>query len=73
LPPPLKGTTLQFLARDASAFVVFLAALREEEGKEAFEEEDARQLLKVDVAFISYATTLTTTQRERERKRGNSF
>ena len=74
LPPPLKGTTLQFLAPDASAFVgVFLAALREEEGKEAFEEEDARQLLKVDVAFISYATTLTTTQRERERKRGNSF
>ena len=44
-----------------------------EPGKEAFEEEDARQLLKVDVAFISYATTLTTTQRERERKRGNSF
>ena len=74
LPPPLKGTTLQFLAPDASAFVgVFLAALREEEGKEVFEEEDARQLLKVDVAFISYATTLTTTQRERERKRGNSF
>jgi hypothetical protein len=46
--------------------------LREEEGKEEFEEEDAQQLLKVDVAFISYTTTLTT-QRERERKRGNSF
>ena len=72
MPPPLKGTTTrQFLAPDASAFVgVFLAALREEEGKEAFEEEDARQLLKVDVAFISCATTLTATQRERERERG---
>ena len=59
LPPPLTGTTLQFLARDASAFVAFLADLREEEGKEAFEEEDAQQqLLKVDVAFISYTTLL---------------
>ena len=45
-PPPLKGTTLQFLAPDASAFVgVFLAALREEEGKEAFSEILERVLL----------------------------
>jgi hypothetical protein len=49
------------------------AALREEEGKEDFKEEDARQLLKVDIAFISYTLLLlTTTQRERE-KEGKFF